>query len=179
MEPSSCIEKTFCELQRSCGSHSWHHVFQLAKLLHHHQYGIVALWLQQIHDEVRYTMPWPWWDRKLLQDGNLRLARSLVRLALNKNLHKMAYLLFHARLVVSPWHCRYGSFLSSMGYKKTSMFSFKTNSHNLHCGTYTWLYLYLSNPSTNLIFLSTLKPRSSPRSLCTSMLLIYSSFILH
>ena len=42
--------------------------------------------------------------------------------------------------------------------------SFKTDSLNLPCGTYTQLCLHLNNPSTNLTSLSTLLLQSSPKS---------------
>ena len=136
--------------QTSLPSARWHHT--------------PGLW--QICDQVHaHTLPWPGRNRQRLQEAGLLLVRGSVHLALHPKLHKVGY--------ISIMHCQWYLFdtilwcffLSPLWPTiGLSYCSFKMDSLNLPCGTYTRLCLYLRNFSTNLTSLSSL--RSLPRSVC-------------
>ena len=113
-----------------------------------------------------HTMPWPWRDMQWLQEDGLLFVRGSVHLASTQTSMKRAISSF----IVCHWfllHTTLWWFFLLYGWQwDYHVFSFKTNSLNFPCGTYTRLCLYLSNKSTKLTSLSASPLQTSPQSLC-------------
>ena len=178
MLPPSSFENGLCGFQYGCGSHNRHHVCQLGKPLSITKMAsypcdsgklVISPWTYYAIATLCHgnTIPWRRQDRQWLQVANLLWVRGSIHLALYTSLHKVGYVLLYARPRVPPWTILRWLFSPLWSAMELWLFSLKTNSLNLPCGTYTRLCLYLSNPSTKLTSLSALLLRSSPRSLCT------------
>lgn len=92
----------------------------------------------------------------------------LIELELHTNLYKVDYFFIHPLLLTLLWPSI-----------ELLWSSFKAKSYYFPWGTYTWLCLYLSNPSTNIISLSFFPFLSSTSNLCVSRPSIYPFLIRH
>ena len=122
----------------------------LEKPFYHQQNGIIPMWLLQTCDQVHvHTMPWTHWDKQRLQEARFtwHFIQAFTKWAISSFMHRQWYI-----LNTILWQFVFLLY----GRLWLSYLSFKTDSLNLLCGIYIWIFLYLNNPFTNLTSSSTL-----------------------